>query len=167
MDLMSTAQLLGNLGEFFGAIAVLVTLAYLVVQTNVNSKMLRSGIYSAWVDSRARGLQMMADQPQLFSEIYTVPPRQFDSLSPVESAFFRAFFTHIMNYSEQTYLHSLDGAIDKDIFDTNHRQMVNLFRNPLHREAWNDAAHSLEVFDRRFVEYVDKQVLPDANLPSD
>ena len=32
MDLMSTAQLLGNFGEFVGAIAVVVTLAYLAVQ---------------------------------------------------------------------------------------------------------------------------------------
>ena len=32
MTLMDTAQLLGNFGEFFGAIAVLVTLAYLTVQ---------------------------------------------------------------------------------------------------------------------------------------
>ena len=32
MDLMSTAQLLGNLGEFLGAIAVVVTLFYLAVQ---------------------------------------------------------------------------------------------------------------------------------------
>ena len=31
MDLMSVAQLLGNFGEFFGAIAVVVTLAYLAV----------------------------------------------------------------------------------------------------------------------------------------
>jgi hypothetical protein len=32
MDLMSTAQLMGNFGEFVGAIAVVLTLAYLAVQ---------------------------------------------------------------------------------------------------------------------------------------
>jgi len=32
MDLMSTAQLLGNLGEFLGSVAVVVTLLYLAVQ---------------------------------------------------------------------------------------------------------------------------------------
>ncbi len=32
MDLMSIAQLLGNFGEFVGAIAVVVTLVYLAVQ---------------------------------------------------------------------------------------------------------------------------------------
>ena len=32
MDLLSTAQLLGNFGEFVGAIAVVVTLFYLAAQ---------------------------------------------------------------------------------------------------------------------------------------
>ena len=32
MDLMSTAELLGNIGEFLGAIAVVATLIYLTVQ---------------------------------------------------------------------------------------------------------------------------------------
>ena len=32
MSLMETSQLLGNLGEFVGAIAVVVTLVYLAVQ---------------------------------------------------------------------------------------------------------------------------------------
>ncbi len=32
MDLMETAQLLGNFGEFVGSIAVVVTLAYLAIQ---------------------------------------------------------------------------------------------------------------------------------------
>jgi hypothetical protein len=41
MDLMSTAQLLGNFGEFFGAIAVVVTLAYLAFQVRQNSTQVR------------------------------------------------------------------------------------------------------------------------------
>ena len=38
MDLMNTAQLLGNLGEFVGAIAVVVTLGYLAVQVRQNTR---------------------------------------------------------------------------------------------------------------------------------
>ena len=49
MDLMQMAQLLGNFGEFIGAIAVVVTLAYLTVQvrqtrraTEINTEALRN-----------------------------------------------------------------------------------------------------------------------------
>ena len=38
MDLINTAQLLGNFGEFFGAIAVVVTLGYLAVQVRQNTQ---------------------------------------------------------------------------------------------------------------------------------
>ena len=38
MELMSTAQLLGNFGEFFGAIAVVVTLGYLAAQIRQNTR---------------------------------------------------------------------------------------------------------------------------------
>jgi len=41
MDLMSTAQLLGNFGEFLGAVAVVLTLVYLTVQVRQNTQAIR------------------------------------------------------------------------------------------------------------------------------
>ena len=41
MDLMSTAQLLGNFGEFFGAIAVVATLIFLTLQVRQNTRQIR------------------------------------------------------------------------------------------------------------------------------
>ena len=41
MDLMSTTQLMGNVGEFVGAIGVVVTLGYLVIQIRQNNRMLK------------------------------------------------------------------------------------------------------------------------------
>ncbi len=38
MDHQAIAQLLGNYGEFVGAIVVVITLGYLVVQVNQNTK---------------------------------------------------------------------------------------------------------------------------------
>jgi hypothetical protein len=48
MDLVTTAQLLGNFGEFFGAIAVVVTLIYLAGQLRQNTSALRSSTYESW-----------------------------------------------------------------------------------------------------------------------
>ena len=50
MDIQATAQLLGNFGEFFGAIAVLATLGYLVVQVKQNNKLLTATIYDSALD---------------------------------------------------------------------------------------------------------------------
>ena len=48
MDLMSTAQLLGNFGEFFGAIAVFVTLAYLTIQVRQKSSNMDANALQSW-----------------------------------------------------------------------------------------------------------------------
>ena len=49
MDLQGVAELLGNFGEFFGAIAVLATLVYLVIQIKQNNKLLTATIYDSAV----------------------------------------------------------------------------------------------------------------------
>ena len=46
MDLMTTAQLLGNFGEFFGAIAVVVTLVFLTRQIRQNTKAIQASMAS-------------------------------------------------------------------------------------------------------------------------
>lgn len=51
MDLMSTAQLLGNFGEFVGSIAVVVTLVYLAVQIRQNTTALKSSTWQAIQDA--------------------------------------------------------------------------------------------------------------------
>ena len=104
---------------------------------------------------------MMADNAELYSEIYMETSRPFRDLNPAERVFHFALFAHMTNYNEQTYLHHLDGAIDDHIFDTSYRQMINLFRSsPLHRESWAFLAHVQQIFDERFVQYVDNEVLP-------
>ncbi len=52
MDFVDTTQVLGNLGEFFGAIAVFATLAYLAVQIRQNTKAQQATAY----DSNIRNL---------------------------------------------------------------------------------------------------------------
>ena len=54
MDLFSTAQLLGNFGEFFGAIAVVATLVYLAFQLRQNTMSLRRTEYRAAMEQYDR-----------------------------------------------------------------------------------------------------------------
>ncbi len=47
MDFVGTTEVLGNLGEFFGAIAVFATLAYLAVQIRQNTMAQRATAYDS------------------------------------------------------------------------------------------------------------------------
>ena len=51
MDHLTIAQLLGNYGEFVGAIAVVVTLIYLARQVRANSEMLSRSVQASRIES--------------------------------------------------------------------------------------------------------------------
>jgi hypothetical protein len=51
MNHQSLAELLGNYGEFLGAIAVVVTLVYLAGQLKQNTNALRSTVYTSYVQN--------------------------------------------------------------------------------------------------------------------
>lgn len=69
MDLMSTAQLLGNFGEFFGAIAVVATLGYLTLEVRRSRLATLASVELARAEQSLRELLADRDSPfmaQLF-----------------------------------------------------------------------------------------------------
>ncbi len=75
MDLMSATQLLGNLGEFVGAIAVVVTLGYLTVQIRQNTAGTNSNNNGAYFRS------ITASYDSLFEFLGRLPPDEARPLS--------------------------------------------------------------------------------------
>ena len=65
MITMDTAQLLGNLGEFVGAIGVVATLAYLAIQIRQNTRVTRAASHHAVTDSLNQGNIAMAQDAEL------------------------------------------------------------------------------------------------------
>ena len=51
MSTLEFSQLLGNYGEFIGAIAIVITLIYLAVQLRQNTTSVRASAYQEWVTS--------------------------------------------------------------------------------------------------------------------
>lgn len=78
MDLMSTAQLLGNFGEFIGSIAVLGTLVYLAIQIRHSRELLEknhaialSQVQQARADSGRDQWLLLSDSTHLASVVAT------------------------------------------------------------------------------------------------
>ena len=61
MDHQTFAQLLGNYGEFFGAIAVVVTLVYLTTQVRQNTNAIQSSTYASWNEASQSWGDFVAD----------------------------------------------------------------------------------------------------------
>ncbi len=51
MSALELSQLLGNYGEFVGAIGIVITLIYLAIQVRQNTRMMRASIRQARSDS--------------------------------------------------------------------------------------------------------------------
>lgn len=165
MDLMSVAQLLGNFGEFAGAIAVVVTLGYLVVQIRQNNRMLNSNLYGFWVQTASHTLDMLADHADILGPIYSDPSSLLESLTPTERRVHQAYFVNTMNIYEAAYFNYLDGAMNQSMHEAKIRNLVRMFRNtPLHRESWDYGAS--ELFDVRYVSFVESQIFPRVELSS-
>ena len=62
---LETAQLVGNLGEFVGAIAVVITLGYLAIQIRQNSKVVEAATSNSVTRSRNELNALLATHPEL------------------------------------------------------------------------------------------------------
>ena len=95
MSTLEFAQLLGNYGEFVGAIAIVVTLIYLAVQIRQNSKQIRlDSIQSANEKFAALITDILQDPVKL--EAFRDGLESYSSLQPDQQASFHSLVFHSM-----------------------------------------------------------------------
>ena len=75
MTLMDTAQLLGNFGEFVGAIAVVGTLGYLTLQIRQNSRMMKATIRQEFATLSVDLIFRIADHPVVQAKVFSKEPQ--------------------------------------------------------------------------------------------
>ena len=148
MTLMDTAQLLGNLGDFIGAIAIVITLIYLVLQLRQNTHALhaqsRQGILAA---SQAEVLTMI-ENPDLIRILLKTDP-----LSPEEAIKYSFWLSAIFRTREFAWLQYRDGVIDEPQWGTERLVLQRVLRRPLNRAWWVSVGRQL--FVDEFVAFVD------------
>jgi len=136
MDHQAFAQLLGNYGEFLGAIAVVVTLFYLAAQVkhskdavnanteslNANRKLQLAGNYQARTDNISRNNALMAGDESLACIADKVraagwpDAASLQALDPIELIRWRAYVSLVyLNIENLHYQYEL-GMLDEDVF---------------------------------------------------
>lgn len=143
MDLMSTAQLLGNFGEFVGAIAVVITLAYLAIQvrlgraaTEANTKQLESAALrdmTARMESRAL---LIASNSDFAGKIHRfhVDSESLTDLDRFQLAWYLASW--VADLEEAYRQHSL-GTIPESALNSRWDNMQALLEVPGAQEVWD------------------------------
>jgi len=151
MDHQTFAQLLGNYGEFVGAIAVVATLAYLAVQIRQNTLSNRAAAYQSWVEN--------SNTTNVFArEIFPFRERAYyetDSLTSEEKAKLDFYFVGVMNTLEAAYFMQLQQTIDSEYWKAKLRTLQMAMAWPGFRLCWDEYR---QMYDTRFATVVEETI---------
>jgi len=172
MDHQTLAQLLGNYGEFLGAIAVFATLFYLAVQVRYSRAATEANTRSIDANRKSAEAAVMQSYFSAVSTImaYPVHNAELARLIPIvisdsrelsednwlqAGLFFQLNFRHFQN----TFLLHDKGLLDDDIFHAEMGQARTNLELPGIRQWWRAAGRNQ--FAPRFVAYLEDLELPE------
>jgi hypothetical protein len=163
---MFTLQDLGNLGEFVGALGVVVSFIYLAQEMRQSTAAMRAASFNSMVQNSIRLLEDVYRDPE-FSEFAYRAERDPESLSAEEryrwDAFMTACFRHFGNLLHQYQV----GALEQEMWESYDRTLKDHLRQP----SWGEwfLAHQ-DLFSRVLVESVVQKLTDleaDARLKAD
>ena len=103
MSIFEVSQILGNFGEFIGAIAVVATLIYLANQVRESSISQQSSV--SWSFTQAiNNINEQRSSDAELTDIWLRGKKEFTSLDEVERERFRSLWLSMLNLS--VYIHS-------------------------------------------------------------
>ena len=158
MDHQAFAQLLGNYGEFFGAIAVVVTLVYLVIQLRHNTQATRASTAQALADSINELNLMLAKDPELARLYQTGKFGDWDSLTPDEQFRWGYFATAGCRSFEAVFTNARLNQVDQQTIELVKETLRSHFTTSAWKNWWRQGHETLP-FTRDFVEFVENECM--------
>ena len=149
-----TIQELGSIGELVGGLAVLLSLVYLALQINQNTRSVRSATSASISESLSRVTEMISSQPEVARTWYQGRV-QYDSLNDEERYRAIMFANTYLRRLENAFYQRERGFVDPDHWQTTERSMVAFMSHPAAQQCWSERK---SLFSDRFVEFVDRRI---------
>jgi hypothetical protein len=133
---MATLQALGNLGEFVGAIGVVISLVYLAQQMSQNTTSVRAASFNSMVQNSIRLLEHSFRDSEFADFLYRaeVDPQ---GLTPTERVRWDAYMTAVYrHFGNLVYQHRV-GALDDQMWESYRSTLKEHVRTPSWA-AWFD-----------------------------
>lgn len=127
MELMSTAQLLGNIGEFIGAILVVASLIYLAAQVRQNATLIGLNSYQIVIERYAGQIATVLQDPQKLA-IFRAGLNSFDSLGRDEQAQFHSLLVTTISGYRHTLKLAQMGVVSEDDIAEQKRDIARIFK---------------------------------------
>jgi len=149
---MPTLQALGNLGEFIGAVGVVISLIYLARQMIQNTTSVRAASFNSMAQNSIR----LLEHSFIDSEFAAFLHRAEDdpaSLSPEERVRWDAYMTAVFRHFGNLVYQYRVGALDRQMWESYERTL----RQHLEKPSWVDwfKAHEL-LFSSSLIDQVQR-----------
>lgn len=155
MDLQTTAQLLGNIGEFVGAIAVVATLVYLAIQVRQSNETNQHTAFHEALRDQATAINLLNDAE--LSRIVYSGLADFRSLSDDEQRRFETWTLSFLRAVENLLYEVERSRIEPAEWLGVREHMKYGLARPGFLQWWQHPRHNL--FNQRLQDFVNKEVL--------
>lgn len=126
---MSTIEVLGHLGEFIGAIGVVVSLIYLAQQMRQNTTSVRAASFNSMVQNSIRLLEHAFRDPE-FARFLSGAEKDPDALTPDERVRWDAYMTAVYRHFGNLIYQYRVGALDQQMWESYDRTLKDHLRTP-------------------------------------
>jgi hypothetical protein len=154
---------LGNLGDFVGGIAVVVTLIYLAFQIRQNTTSVEAATIQAASQAFAEIVDSFARDPELIT-LFLKGSRDYEILSPEERQRFAAIMGSMLHRFEGLVILSDRGLLPPRSWDGAVNRLRGTFALPGTLAWWNRGSH---VFNSRLQTWVEEEVIGKPARPPD
>lgn len=155
MDHLTFAQLLGNYGEFVGAIAVVVTLIYLTLQIRQNTIALRMSTASEWLEKDYELVLPMIENREL-AEVWVKGGDKLEELDEVDQQRIFFFERRAIMLWHHMYQLRTQGRLPDSSWKEQTWIMQNIGRRQAIRGAWDLYKGG---YDLQFQQLIEEQFL--------
>ena len=148
-----TLDQLGSLGEFVGAIGVVISLVYLAAQIRQNTRTVKSSAHQGMVHTLDSLMLTLATSPDL-ARIWTKAQAGESSLSPEEEIRLWSFINRVFGTWENVFFQRKHGLVDDEMWETWGTGFVRWARTRPYQRFWQEER---ETFIPEFRKYVDER----------
>ena len=142
---------LGNLGDFIGGIAVIVTLLYLAVQIRQNTRTLQAVSLDSAQDHFARS-QIIQAQDKELADLLDRGMSDYSGLDRVDKRRYRSFFIQQLRGLEIIFFKHQQRLLPTTSWEGYERTMDHSFGRPGWQQCWNETR---VIFSPEFRELVE------------
>jgi hypothetical protein len=147
---------IGAVGEIFGAIGVIITLAYLASQIRQNTRASKSEALQSLAESGASMNAMVVGDEEVARIFSAGLSDEYEQLNPIERTRFTFLIAQWILAYEAVYLQHGLGTVTDELFDSRMENLRMWLNTKGGRRAWEN---SKATFSKSYVAHVNAHVI--------